>query len=257
MIWVLSGTREGKELVELLKEKGYSVVASAVTEYGATLVRAAGADEVVGSMDLQQMMEFLGEKAITGVVDATHPFAATASQNAIKACRKSAVPYLRFERKAAKLPKSELIHIAEDFNEAGKIAADWGKVIFYAAGTNNLATFMNAVGERRVVARVLPSENALRICLDLGLTPNDIIAMEGPVSHELNVAFLKEYCADVLVMKESGSTGGTEDKVMAALELGIHAVVIKRPVIDYGEITQDYSGVLSWLLRESKAQTHV
>ena len=40
---------------------------------------------------------------------------------------------------------------------------------------------------------------------------------------------MKEYDITVVVTKESGKSGGTHSKLEAALELGIHIVMVMRP----------------------------
>lgn len=49
--------------------------------------------------------------------------------------------------------------------------------------------------------------------------------------------------ADVVVMKNSGTLGGTETKLTAAIKLGLEIVIIDRPRIDYKNLTHDYDCV--------------
>ncbi len=249
MIWVLSGTRDAVEIIKLLKTKGRRVLASAVTDYGATLARDAGADEVVTkALDCNEMKNVLDKKDIDAVVDATHPFAVKASKNAMSACKKTGVKYVRFERESLKFNDPSVRHV-RDFEEAARKACEFGGTIFYAAGSRNVGIFVKSAGtnNRRLVARVLSEPSAVGTCLDAGLTPADIIAVQGPFSKDMNRAMLKEYNASVLVTKESGAAGGLEAKVGAALGLGIPVVLIKRPGIEYQTIVNDYDAVLGYL----------
>ena len=56
--------------------------------------------------------------------------------------------------------------------------------------------------------------------MDLGFDGKHLIAMQGPFSKELNVAMLRQTEADYFVTKESGKTGGFEEKYEAAMETG-------------------------------------
>jgi precorrin-6A/cobalt-precorrin-6A reductase len=249
MIWVLSGTRDAVEIIKLLKTEGHRVMASAVTDYGASLARDAGANEVVTkTLDCNEMKNVLDKKDIDAVVDATHPFAVKASKNAMLACKKTGMKYVRFERESLKFDDLS-VHQLKDFEEAARKACEFGGTIFYAAGSRNVRIFVKSARakNRRLVARVLPEPSAVGACLDAGLTPADIIAAQGPFSEDMNRTMLREYSASVLVTKESGKAGGLEAKVNAALGLGIPVVLIKRPGIEYQTVANDYDAVLGYL----------
>jgi len=81
----------------------------------------------------------------------------------------------------------------------------------------------------RVYARVLPMDDSLRLCREVGLKPAHILAMQGPFSLELNTAMLRSVNAKYMVTKESGTAGGFEEKQAAAREAGVQLVVIGRP----------------------------
>lgn len=247
-VWVLAGTTEGREIIPLLKNRGYMVVATAATEYGKSLIRKAGADIALrGRLGLQDMMDMIKDRGITHVIDATHPFAQEASRNAIEACRQVGTPYLRLERGGVKI-NSPLIHRCHTFEEAAEKAAHLGKTIFCALGSNNLGVFVKAVdGRGRIIARVLPTVEAMEKCHSLGLEPRDIVAVQGGGSLELNKALLKDSKAEVLVTKESGAVGGEDAKVKAAISLGLQVVLISRPKMAYPLAVKDYDEVLQWL----------
>jgi precorrin-6A/cobalt-precorrin-6A reductase len=252
MILVLSGTRDATEIIQLLKKEGLKVLATAVTEYGSALARKAGADQIIGgALDEKGMAGLIREKGVTAVVDATHPFAVEASKNAMQACEESGVAYLRYERGPANLPDDPLISFVDGFDEAAQKASKQGDVIFYTAGSKGLDVFLKEAGGKRIVVRVLPEENAIKRCLDLGIKPENMIAAKGPFSVEVNRAMMKEHGAEVLVTKESGSTGGVEAKVKAALTLKIPVVIIKRPKIEYRVTVDDYAGVVEWISKNS------
>lgn len=250
MILVLSGTKDGNEIISLLKKEGHNVIASAVTKYGGSLAREAGPDEViVGALDQQDMIDLLEKNDITDVVDATHPFATQASNNAMRACEKQHIKYIRYERRSEELPDSPMIHRVRDFDEASKKAVEFGDTIFYTAGSRNLEKFIKTVKNngKRLVVRVLPDPKIVKKCLALGIKPGDIIPMEGKNSFELNKRLFQEFEASVLVTKDSGKVGGTGDKIAAALDIEIPVILIERPEIEYKNMTQKYADILQLL----------
>ena len=57
----------------------------------------------------------------------------------------------------------------------------------------------------------------------------DIIAMQGPFSADMNKALINECGAKVILTKESGRNGGYYEKLEAAGECDIKAVVVRNP----------------------------
>ncbi|MDP6459475.1 MAG: precorrin-6A reductase [Candidatus Hydrothermarchaeota archaeon] len=253
MILVLSGTRDGREIIRLLREKGYPVLATATTPYGARLASEAGASAALErQLGSEDMLNLLKERGVRAVVDATHPFAQKASRNGMLACKKAGIRYLRFERKSETLPESTLLHRCKSFDEGAAEAVAMGEVIFCAIGSNHLNSFIEAARKekKRIIAKVLPTHEALDKCAALGLELKDIVALQGPGSMELNKALLRDYKAKVLVTKESGATGGEDVKVRAALSLGLPTVLIARPRVEYPLVAEEYEDVLRWLEEE-------
>lgn len=246
MIWVLAGTLDGAMILSRLKEAGFVAVASATTEYGMQKAREAGAVYVAGAMDAVEMEEFIRSRRISAVVDATHPFAINASVNAIKACDKLGVPYLRYERPTLEVTGEE-VHLVDDFYSAGRRASALGEVIFYTGGTRNMETFLGGCNGKRVIARVLNEAGNVDRCLELGLKREDIIAAIPPFSKEDNLEMFLMHKADVLVTKETSGVGGFMEKVEAARELGMEIVVIRRPTMGYPVVVDNYRGVVKWI----------
>lgn len=248
MILVLAGTLEGRKTAALLQKAGFTVLASTVTDYGSKLLSNQGVQQVrAGALDKASLEELLGQ-GIELLVDATHPFAAEASKTAIGAAQEVGIPYVRLERPQTKLPAHPLVHACDDLNNSIKKALSLGKVIFSTLGSKNLPLLMAAAKEKgvRVVARVLPEPAVIANCLALGLIPRDIIALQGPCSQELNLAFYKQYQAEVVITKDSGNTGGVEEKLKAALQLGIPIVIWQRPLINYPLILHAPAEVLQY-----------
>ena len=251
MILVLAGTQEGRTVSALLQQKGFAVQVSAVTAYGTNLLAQQGMSNISsGPLDggaLQQVLR----QGITLLVDATHPFACLASQNAMAAAAATGVPYLRLERPATALPDHPLVHEAADLGDCIKKALGLGKVIFSTLGSKNLAPLLAATRPTgaKVVARVLPDSTVIRSCQELGLTPADLVAVQGPCSRELNAALYRQYQAQVVLTKNSGPTGGVEEKIAAALQVGIPIVVWQRPKLPYPLVLQQPDEVVQYCLK--------
>ncbi|MDH7577376.1 MAG: precorrin-6A reductase [Bacillota bacterium] len=252
MILVLAGTKDGRELAADLAAAGYAVLASAATPYGGRLLREQpGLSVREGPLDAAELLELIGKRGIRGVLDATHPFATGISCLAREIARQCGIPYLRWERPRAPLPAGHpLVSRVPGWEEAaGRLAASGRGRVFLAVGIKPLPFFLNhpLLRNCRFTVRVLPVPESLRACLQLGLRPEQIVALQGPGTQKFNEALLEEYRAEILVIKESGTVGGTAEKVAAACARGLPVVVVDRPQAPPGgEAAASLPEVIRW-----------
>ncbi len=236
MIAVLGGTSDGAALIEALAARGERALLFTATDYRQPLSAAAErlTERRIGRLDAAGMNAALAESGAQAVVDATHPFAVEATENARRACASLGLPYLRLTRASTPLPDSDAVAVAQDFEEAAELACKSGARVFLTIGSQNLRSFVDRA--RRTGAelfpRVLPRHESIDACLALGISERHIVALQGPFAKELNEALLRHYRASVLVTKDSGPQGKTVEKIDAALEVGAEVVVIGRPVED-------------------------
>ena len=83
--------------------------------------------------------------------------------------------------------------------------------------------------KERLIVRILPVRDSLDKALNLGLSPAQLICMQGPFSVALNREMFKSAGAAFVVTKNSGAVGGFEEKLIAAREAGARLIVIERP----------------------------
>lgn len=231
MILVLAGTSDGRNIVKGLVSRGYKVIACAATQYGKSLLEGSGAETVGKPLSGEALELLIKKKKIDTLIDATHPYAEQVSATAAEICRKTGTNYIRYQRPASKIGSHPLVYFTNSYEEAAEKAAELGEVIFLATGSKTLKIFFDSAKKRnkRVVARVLPDPETLKQCFKVGLKPSDIVAIQGPFSIQLNKQLLSHYNASVLVTKDGGALGGFEEKLSAAIELGIPVVIVKRP----------------------------
>lgn len=225
---LFGGTTEGRILAEQFSKKGWDVLVSVATEYGASLLPQRENLKIhVGRMDEKEMERFLRENIFQAVIDATHPYAMLASENIYKACTSNQLPYYRCARPSQ--PGDGCLYVKDAAQAVDYLKEHPGR-IFLTTGSKELPLFC-AIDEirERLVVRVLPSIEVLRQCLQLGLLGSQIICMQGPFTRELNCALFQQYKADYLITKETGRAGGFEEKIEAAHQCQIKTIVIGRP----------------------------
>src|SRR5262249_37664900 len=84
-IWVFSGTSDGNELANRIVALGHKVVLSVATEYGAEMARrnCPGAYLLAGRIGLEARRISLKNSCAEAIVDATHPYAVSMSEQLI------------------------------------------------------------------------------------------------------------------------------------------------------------------------------
>ncbi len=233
-IMIMAGTKDAARIIEKLnKQKKFYILATTTTQYGSDIAKSAGAHEVISrKLEEKEMIELVDKKKIEILIDATHPFAINATKNAINASKLTGINYIRFERPQMELPESNQIHIVFSFEEAALKANELteGRIL-HLAGVLTLKPVIEKIDSSRLFARVLPSLDSIKKCLEHGLKQKNIIAMQGTFSKDFNRALMEEYSVSLIITKESGETGGTIPKIDAALELGIQIVLVTRPVV--------------------------
>lgn len=252
MIFVSAGTKDGRELAGYLLQQGYEVTASVVSQYGESLLEQyQGLQINCHPLDVEGFVAYFAKHSVNMFVDASHPYAANASLNAMEACTKANIPYIRYERQQSSLNYAKAFYVA-NYQQAAAKAAELGEHIFLTTGSRNLATFAKApeMANKHVICRVLPEPEIVAMAQELGFTPGDIVAMQGPFSLELNKELFKKYQAQVVVTKNSGNTGGTDTKFQAAIELDLPLVIIDRPKVNYSEKAESFQQVLDFVKKE-------
>lgn len=231
MILVLGGTREGREAARALHDQGYAVLLTTLTDYGAQLGRQEQVETQAGALDEDGLRQMITSRGIRALVDATHPFAKLVKEVARHVSVDLGVPYLRLERERTRYQPEPGLIMVENFAEAAQTAARLPGNIFLTIGSRHLPVFLEEpqLRERRIIARILPDRASLQRCLDLGLQPANIVAMQGPFDRRLNAAMYSFLEVGVVVTKDSGPVGGVEDKIAAARIRKISVIMVNRP----------------------------
>jgi precorrin-6x reductase len=242
MILLLSGTSEGRLLSGRLRAEGLPFVASVTTPEARHLFAALDpAPEIlVTRFSGDALATFLRERAVSAILDATHPFAQRISEKAIQAAAQEHIPYVRYERPSRGLSgdTGEILVVATIEAAAG-VCLEHGTRIFLTTGTKTLQMFREVMARKFVMARILPTVASLSQALEAGLLPAQILALRGPFSQALERVLLQEYRIDLLVTKDSGAAGGVDTKMQAAAALHIPAVVVSRPPLQYPNLCSD------------------
>ncbi|WP_297990604.1 precorrin-6A reductase [Anoxybacillus sp.] len=256
MIMMLSGTSDARQLALAIRDAGYDIFATVVTEHAAEQMAHVGIHAHVGRLTASQMIALINEHQVKAIVDASHPFAEEASRQAMQAAERACVPYIRYERKESVIAY-ERVTFVDSYKAAAQYAAKKRGVIMLTTGSKTLHIFAEQLlplPDVRLIARMLPRKDNMEKCEQLGFPQENIIAMQGPFTKQLDVALMKHFGVTLLVTKESGRVGFVDEKIAAAQELGIETVVIRRPKLAYPNVYDEFSDIIRALEREIKKE---
>lgn len=234
MIGLILGTSEGKNILSKLNRYTDNIFITTATEYGGQLLENFKFKKLnTKPLVLEELIDQLKENHIEILVDASHPYALVITQNAIEACKRLGITYVRYERKSVldKFKENKNIIQVKDYDELKEEFLHINGTILNTTGSNNMDKFITMKLNNRIIHRVLPSVKVMEKCFKLGIKTEDIIAIKGPIGYELNCGFIKEYDAAAIILKDGGIQGGTEEKLRAAIDMGIKALVIERHAV--------------------------
>lgn len=250
MIFALCGTSDARDLATLIRRNGYDLLTSVVTDNAAVSLQEAGLPVRVGRLSKDEITALVRREQIKTIVDASHPFAEEAHRNAIEAAKEAGIPYIRYERASLVYGNDSKLTVVSNYEEAAAEARKLKGSVMLTTGCKTLHIFAKELlgdPEIRMVARMLPRLDNMEKCQALGVEQRNIIALQGPFTRELNEALFRQYGTSVMVTKESGKLGAVDEKVEAALKLGIQVILISRPEIDFGTVYTDFQGVIEQL----------
>lgn len=243
-IFLIAGTQDGRKLAELLLGRNFDVTASVVSDYGRKLLETCTGIKINDKpLDEDELEKILREGDFKFLIDASHPYAKNISANAIAAAQAANVFYIRYERAEIVFDYDKIFPV-ESYEAAAFKAAELGKNIYLTTGSRSLKIFVERLRDCNLTVRILPTAEVLTQCETLGLSPKQIVAVQGPFSTELNVELFKHAGAEVIVTKNSGQIGGADTKLEAAKVLNLPVVMIARPKIFYPNLARTFDDVL-------------
>jgi precorrin-6A/cobalt-precorrin-6A reductase len=223
-ILILGGTAEARALAQALA--GRSEFEAIVSLAGRTAEPLPQAAPVIsgGFGGAEGLARYLRNENIDVLIDATHPFAAAISANALKAAGSTNVKLLALRRPPwEKVACDNWIEV-ESVAQAVQALGETPKRVFVALGRNELQPFAGAPQHFYLVRSVDPVDPPLAV-------PDAVyIAARGPFGEAEDRDLLARHNIEMIVAKNSGGQA-TYSKIAAARALGLPVVMLKRPAL--------------------------
>ena len=223
MILVFGGTTEGRKAVETLEEAGSLYYYS--TRSDGQQVELLNGIRLEGELDVPKMIAICREHDIRLIIDAAHPFAEELHRNLLFLAKHIGAPIIRYDRIYPE-HDSDLIW-CKDYEEAIRQLEARGITRLLAL------TGVNTIGRLRPYwekhedcwFRILNRRASKYVAMANRFPEERLVYYQTDGTKEL----IEAVHPQAIITKESGLSGGFEEKVAVAREAGISVFVVERP----------------------------
>jgi len=235
---ILGGTSDASLLAAAIARAGIDAVYS----YGGRT--RAPADQplptrIGGFGGVSGLADYVRSERITHVIDATHPFAAEMSRNAVAACAETDTPLIALER--APWTRATGDNWIERADVAAAVAAlpEAPAKVFLAIGRQHIAPFAMKPQHTYTLRFVDPPEVPLPFAAEM-------IVSRGPFTLHSELEMMRGRGIAWIVARNSGGDGARA-KIDAARMLGLPVIMISRPELPRRRRVESVTDVMQWL----------
>jgi precorrin-6A/cobalt-precorrin-6A reductase len=239
---ILGGTGEAVALAaEALARFGARLtIISALAGRTQTPRLPAGRHRIGGFGGADGLAAYRAVERIDYLIDATHPFAATISAHAARACAAAAVPRLVLERPPWRIGTGDRWIEVRDAPAAAAEAERLGRRVFLTIGQRTLAAFAPLTNHWFLVRLIEPPATPPP------LAQYQLMLGRGPFDASAEAALMAQHAIDLLITRHSGGAA-TVGKLLAARQRGLPVILIARPAPPPGERVTTLEAALGWL----------
>ncbi|MEO1776771.1 MAG: cobalt-precorrin-6A reductase [Pseudomonadota bacterium] len=242
---ILGGTNEARRLAEAVAARGWDAVLSYAGRTAAPRaqpvpIRIGGFGGVAG------LAAYLRAEQVTHLIDATHPFAATMSRNAVTAAEVTGVPLAALTRPPwHPAPGDDWIDVPS-MDAAVEALERPATRVFLAIGRQELGAFAGQVQHDYLLRLVDPPAGPLP------LPRCTVVVDRGPFDVAGDTALLQQHDIQLVVAKNAGGEGARA-KLEAARTLGLPVVMVARPAMPERLTFHDPDALLDWVAHPATA----
>jgi precorrin-6A/cobalt-precorrin-6A reductase len=239
-VLILGGTTEASTLAGLLA--GESRFEATLSLAGRTTAPRAQpiATRVGGFGGVDGLARYLRDHAIDAVIDATHPYAAQISANAVAACAEAGIALASLVRPPWQRREDDRWQAVASTQDAALLLGRMPRRVFLSVGRQDLHHFALAP-QHQYVARLIETPRQAHLPPHLVL-----LHQRGPFDLEAERRLLIDQRIAVIVSKNSGGDA-TYPKIAAARALALPVVMIARPDKPAGHVVDSAEAAVDWL----------
>lgn len=249
-ILLLGGTTEASAMARAVVDEGVDGVFSYAGRTEAPVAQPLPT-RVGGFGGIAGLCDYLRAENITHVIDATHPFAAQMSGNAVAACAAAGVHLMALERAPWRAVAGDVWTHVPDLAAAAQALDGAAQRVFLAIGRQHLEVFAGQPQHHYLLRLVDAPQGALP------LPQTQVVIARGPFDLAGDLALMRDHGTQVLVAKNAGGKGAAA-KLAAARALGIAVIMVERPAIALPAggaraVVADQGAVLDWLHQTARS----
>jgi precorrin-6A/cobalt-precorrin-6A reductase len=185
------------------------------------------------------LSDYIRRESITHVIDATHPFAAEMSRNAVEACADTSTPLIALERSPWTRASGDNWIEIPDVNAAVAALPEAPATVLLAIGRQHIAPFAVKPQHTYTLRFVDPPEAPLPFRAD-------VIVSRGPFTLDGELEMMRRRGITWIVARNSGGDGARA-KIDAARMLGLPVIMIARPQLPERLRVESVAAVMQWL----------
>ncbi|MDO5612470.1 MAG: cobalt-precorrin-6A reductase [Paracoccus sp. (in: a-proteobacteria)] len=238
-ILVLGGTTEASALAAALAGRGADVVLSYAGRTRAPRAQPVPV-RIGGFGGVQGLADYLRGHGITHLIDATHPFAATISRNAVAAAQITGTPLIALTRPPWQPGPGDDWHHVPDIAAAVTALSGPAQRVMLALGRMQLPEFAAQPQHHYLLRLVDPPDQPPP------LPRHQVIVDRGPFTTAGDMALMRDHGTRIIVAKNAGGTGA-DAKLAAARALRLPVILIDRPALPPRRQAFSVAEVLAWL----------
>jgi precorrin-6A/cobalt-precorrin-6A reductase len=237
-ILLLGGTTEANLMAEAIAKAGLAGVYSYAGRTDAPMGQPIHM-RVGGFGGVEGLRDYLEAEGISHVIDATHPFAAQMSSNAVAACAATGTPLIALERAPWMPGEGDRWTRVPDIPAAVAALDGPPRRVFLAIGRQHVEAFAAQPQHHYLLRLVDAPTGPLPF-------PAQVVVARGPFDVAGDTALMQEHRTEVIVAKNAGGKGAVA-KIAAARALGLPVLMIDRPAIPPRRVVHSVAGVMAWL----------
>lgn len=185
------------------------------------------------------LVNYLHQMKIDVLIDATHPFATQIASNAAEAAMAVNIPRLKLIRPPWEQVNGDRWIEVDSIKAAAAVVENQSKRVFLSIGRQEIGAF--AQQQIWFLMRMIDPPEAKAL-----VPPGKLLCARGPFHLHNEREMLIHHQIDTIVSKNSGGEA-TYAKLVAARELNLPVVMVKRPPLPPGEQVTDIDQALLWV----------
>jgi len=236
---ILGGTTEAAALCARLRQEGLGGTVSLAGRVAHPAPQPLP-QRVGGFGGVDGLTAYLRAERVTHLVDATHPFAARMSANAVAACAAADVPLIALTRPPWQAqPGDDWRHVPDITGAVAALETGVRRVML-AVGRMHLDAFASNP-QHFYLLRLVDAPRG-----PLPFPDCTAVVERGPFTEAGDLALMEAHRIDLVVSKNAGGSGAAA-KIVAARRLGLPVIMIDRPAIPPRPEASSVEEVMRWL----------